>query len=234
MHAFMAPVLVRFAGFDELGPDAERDPPDGELREAGDGAGREGGPVVGADTLRQTVLLEEPAEAAHRELEVETQHPLAGEQEAGVSVLHGEREAELTVPGPKLALEVRGPGAVGPRRNGEGRAGVVTAPAWLPRFDAAVAHEDAVNGIAAGYGLDGGVVREQAPDLAGSPDIALPRAVLAEFENPSNHEIGRGMRAGPGTVRAVLEPFQLLDLVSPDPFVPGGSADAMPAAELGV
>lgn len=98
MHAFVPAILLRLAGFDELGQDADRDPADRELREPGDGARGKGVAVVGADPLRQTVLLEEPAEAAQSSLEIEAQHSLAGEQEAGVAVLHSEGEAEACDP----------------------------------------------------------------------------------------------------------------------------------------
>ena len=113
MHAFVSAVLLGFAGLDELGLDAERDPPDGEPGEAGDRPGSERVAVVGTDALGETVLPEDPAETTHRSLRIESEHALAGEQEAGVSVLHGEREAELTVTGSELALEVSGPGTVG-------------------------------------------------------------------------------------------------------------------------
>ena len=42
MHALVSTVLVRFAGLDEFGEDPDRDPPDGELREARDGRRSEG------------------------------------------------------------------------------------------------------------------------------------------------------------------------------------------------
>lgn len=64
MKAFMAAVLLGAAGLDELGPDAELDPPDGELGEAGDGGAREWIAVVRPDALRQAVLAEEMAKNA--------------------------------------------------------------------------------------------------------------------------------------------------------------------------
>lgn len=52
VHAFMAAVLLRLTRFDELGSDAERDPPDRELGESCDGRGSEGMAVVRPDALR--------------------------------------------------------------------------------------------------------------------------------------------------------------------------------------
>ena len=60
MHAFVASVLLWFSGLDELGDDAEADPPDGQLGDAPEGVGSEGWSVVGADAVGQAVFLEKP------------------------------------------------------------------------------------------------------------------------------------------------------------------------------
>jgi hypothetical protein len=52
VHAFVAAILLRFAGFDALGKDAESDPPGGQLGEPAEGMGGEGRAVVGADASR--------------------------------------------------------------------------------------------------------------------------------------------------------------------------------------
>jgi len=62
MHAFVPPVLVGAAGFDELGQDPQAHPPGRELREPGQGRGREGHAVVGANAQRQAILFEQPGE----------------------------------------------------------------------------------------------------------------------------------------------------------------------------
>ena len=51
VHAFVTAVLVRGGGLDEVGQNAELDPPDGQARETTQGRGREGRTVVGADPL---------------------------------------------------------------------------------------------------------------------------------------------------------------------------------------
>lgn len=106
----------------------------------------------------------------------------------------------LAIRGPELALEVGGPGAIGLGRNGEGRSRVLTAATWLAWLDTVVTDQDAVDRIGAGHGLDGRIILKEPSNLAGSPDIALVRAMFTEFEDPLHHEIGRGMRTRSRTV----------------------------------
>jgi hypothetical protein len=54
VHALVATILLRGGGLDEVGEDAELDPPDRELRQATERHGRERRTVVGADALRET------------------------------------------------------------------------------------------------------------------------------------------------------------------------------------
>ena len=62
VHAFVAAVLLGFAGFDEFGQDAETNPPGRERRESGEGVGGERGAVIGADPFGQAVFVEESRE----------------------------------------------------------------------------------------------------------------------------------------------------------------------------
>src|SRR5688572_13997531 len=121
MKPLVPTILLGTTRFDQLGPDAELDPPDGELGEARDRGARKRIAVVGADPLRQAVLAEEVAETPDRGCEIEKQHAAAVEQEAGVAVLDRERIAEIAVAGPELALEVGRPGRVGLVRNRQRR-----------------------------------------------------------------------------------------------------------------
>ena len=57
MNALVDGVLLRPAGLDELGIDAELDEPDGEGGEPGQGAGGEGRAVVGSDAVGDPVGL---------------------------------------------------------------------------------------------------------------------------------------------------------------------------------
>jgi len=125
VHAFMASILVGLSGLDALGEDAEGDPPDGELGEAGDRGGSEGVPVVATDPTWEAEGAEETLETAHCGLKIEAVHAPASEEETGMAVLNGERIAQLPIAGPELALEVRGSGAVGFGEDPNGRPGCV-------------------------------------------------------------------------------------------------------------
>lgn len=49
----MTPVLLRTAGINAFGPNAQADPPDGKAAETGQARRGEGRTVIGADGLRQ-------------------------------------------------------------------------------------------------------------------------------------------------------------------------------------
>jgi len=59
VHALVPAVLFGMGGFDQLGVDAEADPPDRQQREAAQRGGGERHTVVGADDPRQTVRFED-------------------------------------------------------------------------------------------------------------------------------------------------------------------------------
>ena len=115
VHAFMRAILVRLSELDALGEDPQRDPPDGELGEAGDRGRSEGVSAVATDPTGKPEGLEEIPETAHGGLKIKAEHAPAREEETGVTVLSSERIAQLPVAGSKLTLEVRGPGGVLPR-----------------------------------------------------------------------------------------------------------------------
>lgn len=61
MHPLMPSVLLRAGRLDELGTDAEPEPPDAELGQAAERRG-EGRPIVRADALGEPVGAKESAE----------------------------------------------------------------------------------------------------------------------------------------------------------------------------
>src|ERR671924_1034668 len=62
VHALVCPVLLGSARRHALMADAELDPPHGERAQAAEGGGGERRPVVGANGLRQAILLVEALE----------------------------------------------------------------------------------------------------------------------------------------------------------------------------
>ena len=87
----MPPVLLRTGGLDELGANAEAEPPDAELREAAERTGGNGRPIIRADPLREPVGAEEPTEDVLGRLEPRAVESLTGQEIARVGVLDGER-----------------------------------------------------------------------------------------------------------------------------------------------
>lgn len=190
VHALVPRVLLRLPRFDELGDNAERDPPDRELGEPGDRIRGEGVAVVGPDAPGEAELPEEVAEALQGGLQVEPQHAAAFEQESGVAVLHGEREAQMPVPGAEFAFEIRRPGGVGLLRVEGRRTRVGAAPPRRAGFHLAVPLEDAVDRVHRGNARDVGIILEHAADLTGSPASAL-----AYLEHPCDDFVTRRVSA---------------------------------------
>src|SRR6202008_4231533 len=113
VHALVPAVLLGVRGLDQLRINPEPDPPDAQLRQASQRARGEGHAIIGAENLRQTILLEEPGEhrpTLHRGRAAEA---ATAEQVAAIAILHGEREAVATITEAKLPFVVRSPDDVG-------------------------------------------------------------------------------------------------------------------------
>jgi hypothetical protein len=119
----VAAVLVWAGRLDELGADAESQPPDAELGEAAEGAGGKRLAIVGADPLREPVGAEESLDDLLRRLQERALEPVAGQEIAGVGILDRERVTVAAIAQPELALEVDRPDDVGPVIGVRGRPG---------------------------------------------------------------------------------------------------------------
>ena len=148
---------------------------------------------------------------------------------SGSNRLNCEWKAELAVLGSELALEVRGPSAVGLRQNGQGRTGVSTSAPRFGGLDTALSDEDPVHGIDAGCDLDFGIIDQLLPDLAGPP-----ASFVADLEYTCDDGRRGGVSARGGAVRAVLEAVKPLGPVALEPEMAGRPADVVALAELGV
>jgi hypothetical protein len=140
VHPLVAAILVGAGGLDEFGADAEPEPPDAELREAAEGTGGEGLPIVGADPLGDPVGAEEPLEDLLGGLEQRTLEPVTGQEIAGVGVLDRKRVAVAAVAQLELALEVDRPDHIGASDWRVGTPGMGPDPGAPPVADAAMAH----------------------------------------------------------------------------------------------
>jgi len=145
MNALVDGVLLRPAGLDELGVDAELDEPDGEGGETSQGAGGEGDAVVGADAVGQTELLEEPGEVHLGELKGDGRVGVDAEEEAGGEIADGEGEAVGAVSEAELTLVIGGPDVVGALGRGLGTAWVSATEA-APGAGETFTEEDAAGG----------------------------------------------------------------------------------------
>src|SRR6202011_1055785 len=98
--------LLRLAGDDPLGRDAELDPPHPQPRQSTHPGRRERRTVVRTDRLRQPMLLECRLEDRPHVLLIWTGHRLTAQQVTAVRVTQGERIAPPAVCGAEPALEI--------------------------------------------------------------------------------------------------------------------------------
>jgi len=228
VHTLVAAVLLGLAGLDELGEDAEADPPDREPGEAAERVGGEGGAVVGADTLGQAVLAEEALEDGSGAFDGWGGEPVATEEEATEAILDGQRIAVEAVARAELALEVGAPDGVG-RVHGCGWPARMSAARPTPfGWDETVAVQDSVDGADGRRVSIGEAIAEKPLQLGGAP-----AAAAAELEDGLDDLSRSGVRAGVrpvGTIAEVLGP-QLLEAA--EPLIARLAADTVAAAELG-
>jgi hypothetical protein len=151
MPAFMAAVLLGFAGLDALGEDTQEDPLGGELGEPAQGVGGKGHTVVGADALGQTVLFEQAGEYWLGLGHTGRREGLTAEEKAAVAIGHGERITIEPVARFEVALEIGAPDIVG----GQDLAGGLPRMANVSTVSClghqAMAAEDIANRGARGY-----------------------------------------------------------------------------------
>ena len=226
VHTFVAAVLLGFSGFNELGGDAELDPPGTELGEPSEGHGSEGNAVVGADPFREAVGSENPLEHTHCGIEGGSQEPLALEEEAAVAVLDGEGVAVGAIGGLEVALEVSSPDPVGLCEPGQRPTRVRRSTASPGRRNEPVALQD-IMGRALGWERPGGMLTsEVGEELLGPPGgVTLP-GLEKSLDDVGRRQLARCLwptRSLGQARRAVLE-------VTADPFVARLAADPVASA----
>ena len=105
-----------------------------------------GSAIVGSDAVGKPELAEEPSEHRDYAIDGDIRAAVAGEQEARVHVLDGERVAEVTIAGRELALEVRAPALVGRIGRGVGPTGVPASDTPAALGDEIVPAQDVMDG----------------------------------------------------------------------------------------
>src|SRR5262249_29093270 len=229
VHPFMTTVLLGVRGLDELGVDAEANPPDGQAGQAAQGGGGEGHAVVGADDAWQAVLVKQPAEHGLAAGGFGGGQTLAGEQVAAEAVDDGEGVAVETVAGLEVTLEVGGPDVVGGEHGSQGPARMTGTGTAAPPGDEAVTLEEIAAGAARGPFPGRVLSRENTQQLLGTPG-----GMTVTGLEQSLHDNRRCfMRAGVWPAGPVAEPPETAGLIAGGPFVGGLAADAEPFAQLG-
>ena len=115
VHALMAAILLRGAGFDSFDTDAQAEPPDGKLAELEQGVGRsEGHAVIAADVCGQAAFAKKPFKDDKSVLLPIGGKRLAGEQETAGVIGHRQWVAVLVIAQQELPFVIGAPELVGP------------------------------------------------------------------------------------------------------------------------
>ena len=229
VHAFVAPILLRFAGLNELGKDPQTDPPGGKGGEPGEGVGGEGDTVIGSDSDGQTVLFEQTGEDGFCAENSGGMKGLASDEIAAEAVSDGEGEAVHAVRGFELALEISTPDVVRREDGAGGFAGMTDAAAISADGNHIVAFEDFLDRGATGEIPAGVPNMDDREDLFATPG----RMLAAQFQQcDDNLRIGF-IREVVGFARKVFEGTGSVFNISFDPFVSSLARNLIPLAEFG-
>lgn len=229
VHPLVTGVLFGMSRLDELGVNAQADPPDGEPGQSPQRGGGKGGAVVGTDDRGQSELAEEEFENGKGIVVAGGQESLAGEQVSGKAVGDGQGITVQPVAGLKVPLEIGSPDFIGFGHGGKRPTGMADLATPARRGDQPVSLEDV------GSRADGG-------------QFPVGMAFLNEFQEFFGSHVGMSppgledcvfdlRRGGVGatirTVRQLEESFGTFFFVPFDPFVAGFPADAEAVAQIG-
>ena len=229
VHALMTAMLLGPSRLHPLVPDAERDPPDTQLREATEGRRGQGRAVIGANRLRAALLADQALEDGLGLHRLRGESGCAAQQIARVGVRDGERIAIHAVSCAELPFEIGCPHRV--RRTGVERRGsrmLRPAPPRLrpkpSRFAAALA------GTARGRSLKSGVGPSQiGQDLPRSPTGRQRLGLPQHGGDFWSDAVG----TGEGRATLLLEPREALWRVASQPLITGFTTDVEARAPLG-
>ena len=129
MHAFMPPILLRLAWFDEFRNDSETYPPSGKRGKTGERIRSKGNTVIRADPSREAEFPEETSEYLFCAGNSGGMQSLATEKIAREVVGYREGETIYSVPSLELAFEISAPNIIGSQDGAGGLAGMTNAAA---------------------------------------------------------------------------------------------------------
>jgi len=115
VHSFVTSVLRGPAWLDELGKDAQPNPPDRQAAQPSDGRGRKRCTVVGPDDSRKTELLEQLRKDRLGQCQTCGMQAFASEQVPTVAIRHCQRVAVDSIAGLEFSFVVSAPHVVGSR-----------------------------------------------------------------------------------------------------------------------
>src|SRR5215813_7156691 len=130
VYPLVPAILLRLAGPDPLGPDAQLDPPHRQPRQSADPGRGKRRAVIRTDRLRQAMLLEGRREDRPHILLVGPRHRLTAQQVTAVRVGQGKRITAPAVGGAEPPLEIGAPHVVG-RAHCRKRLGIRRTPPTL-------------------------------------------------------------------------------------------------------
>jgi hypothetical protein len=229
MHAFMATILLRFAGLDELGEDAQTNPPGGKGGESGQGLGGERNTVVGPDPVGEAVFFEEAGEHYFCARNSGGMEALATDEVAAEVIGDGEGKAIDAVSGFELFLEISAPKIVGCEYGIGGFAGMSDPASAAGSGDHTVSFEDIADGGTAWKIPIRMTTVNDFDDLFGTPIGVLSSQIKQRFNDVRVSLIGEMMRYP----REVFEGAWPVFSIAFNPFVTGLARDIIAITKFG-
>jgi hypothetical protein len=228
VHALMATVLLRLTGLDELGQDAQADPPGRKRRQTRQAHGGERCAVVRANARGQAVLSEDPHEYGLGFMRRRRLQRLALEQEAAVAVGNGQRIAVSAIERLELALEVSAPDLVGRVNRGVRLAGMPDRPSTAFMGDQAMAIENVVDRRPMRPGPVRIALASDRKQLLAAPGRVMSTRIQDCLDNVIRRLSGACARAPADLLKAWRPQRE----VAVNPFVGSLSTDAVAIAQL--
>ena len=228
MEAFMTSILPRFARLDALMDNAEPNPPGAQLGQTQHSMRGEGYSVVGANRIRQSILVERDLEVTHGLLAADRLVRAHNEQITAALVRRGQGVAVSAVAKAELSFVVQAPDLIGSRRH-QGHTFRFDRFASPPlRFDQVVPLEYITNRRASRQ-LKPGMFQAKTVDNHGSAPI---RMGFAHLNNETLDLNRRFVRTASWCPTMISKPCFTLLAKTSEPLVASFTTDVKTGAQL--